>query len=668
MPDPSPAITPRAAPGAPEVATGVAAGGATRDASGDAIRGATPPPAAPAKRHAVLGAGLAALGIVFGDLGTSPLYTMQTVIGSIGGAGTPVAAMGVLSLIVWALIVTVSVKYCLFVMRADNHGEGGILALMSLLGTQRGALVVAGLFGAALIYGDGIITPAISVLSALEGINLVTDVLRPYVMPGAVVILLLLFAGQSLGTARIGRVFGPVMLVWFATIALLGIVSVAQAPQVLAAIDPRFAVRFLAQHGTGSMVVLGGVFLAITGGEALYADMGHFGRLPIRGAWYVVVLPALLLNYAGQTALLLRQPKLSGNPFFQLAPGWAVIPLVALATIATIIASQAIITGAFSLTRQAIQLGWLPGLRIRQTSDTEYGQIYVPLVNWVMMVATVSLTIGFGSSDRLAGAYGTAVSTTMLLTTFLLFRAMRLWGWPVALALSVSALFLLVDVAFFAANLMKIAEGGWVPLLAGGVVFLMMSCWRRGVEAMRQRLANLTGRPEELLRRLAAGEVLRGPGTGVFLSRGSADLAPLMLRHVQQLGVLPKVAISLNVNFSQTPRVPVAERVSLRQVADGVWRMQVHYGFVEVPDLAAAMVCASEQGCPLALDQVVYYAARDEVAPPPDLPPGKPAPPRLLSGWRRMVFSVLYRNAVHAADRFNLPPDQVLEMGRRVAV
>jgi KUP system potassium uptake protein len=369
-------------------------------------------------RRTTPAAALAALGIVYGDLGTSPLYTLQTIIQTIGGKFTPEVAIGVLSLILWALVITISVKYCLFVMRADNHGEGGILALMPLAGAtgfDRGrALVVMGLFGAALIYGDGIITPAISVLSALEGVNVATEVLEPYVMPAAVAILLCLFAVQGRGTARIGKVFGPLMLLWFAVIAVLGVGGILRHPRVLAAVDPRHAIAFLVQDGWGGFAVLGGVFLAITGGEALYADMGHIGRNPIRTTWYGIVLPALLINYAGQTALLLDDPVLGGNPFFKLAPGWAIFPLVLLATVATIIASQAIITGSFSLTRQAMQLGWFPGVGIRQTSAEEYGQIYVPFVNWTMMLFTIALTVGFGRSDRLAGAYGTAVSTTML--------------------------------------------------------------------------------------------------------------------------------------------------------------------------------------------------------------------------------------------------------------
>ena len=423
-------------------------------------------------------AAFGALGVVFGDLGTSPLYTLQTVVQAMGGQFTPQTALGVLSLVFWTLIVTISIKYCVFVMRADNRGEGGILALMSLIGANGFTpgvrlLTGMGLLGAALIYGDGVITPAISVLSALEGVNVVTEIFKPYVMPMAVVILLVLFAAQRFGTEKIGRAFGPIMLLWFIVIALLGVASILKHPDVIAAVDPRYAVRFMASSGRAGFLVLGGVFLCITGGEALYADMGHFGKGPIRRSWYGVVLPALLLSYAGQTAFLIDKGTVTGNPFFQIAPAWSVYPLVVLATIATIIASQAIITGSFSMTRQAMQLGWLPGVAIRQTSDRVYGQIYIPVVNWLLMVATIATTIAFGASVRLAGAYGTAVSTTMLLTTFLLFRAMRdLWKWPMAVAVPVAATFIVVDTSFFTANLLKIAEGGWLPLTFAAILFV----------------------------------------------------------------------------------------------------------------------------------------------------------------------------------------------------
>ena len=425
-------------------------------------------------------ASFAALGVVFGDLGTSPLYTLQTVVQATGGQFTSQSALGILSAIVWTLIITISVKYCVFVMRADNHGEGGILALMSLIGANGFTpgfkiLTGMGLLGAALIYGDGVITPAISVLSALEGLNAVTTSFKPFIMPMAVVILIALFAAQRFGTEKIGRAFGPVMLLWFLVIAAIGMAAIVKRPAVLTALDPRYAVEFLRRSGTSGILVLGGVFLCITGGEALYADMGHFGKASIRRSWYLVVLPALLISYAGQTAYLMDQGTVSGNPFFQIAPSWSIYPLVMLATVATIIASQAIITGSFSMTRQAMQLGWLPGVSIRQTSDRVYGQIYVPVVNWLLMAATVATTIAFGSSDRLAGAYGTAVATTMLLTTVLLYRAMRdLWRWPLPAAFAVAGFFLVVDLSFFIANLWKIAEGGWLPLTFAAILFCIM--------------------------------------------------------------------------------------------------------------------------------------------------------------------------------------------------
>jgi KUP system potassium uptake protein len=659
-PHPSPASTPRCFMDT----VNQAAGDSTVDSSA-VVEAAEK---SPADRPLTIAGALAALGIVYGDLGTSPLYTYQTIVGAVDGHPSAQDALGLLSLVVWALIVTVSIKYCVFVMRADNHGEGGILALMALVTGSaaravrgRGALVVMGLFGAALIYGDGIITPAISVLSALEGVNVVTDAFKPYVLPAAIVVLLALFAAQARGTARIGRIFGPVMLVWFVVIALLGLFGVLRRPEVVFALNPAHAIGFLLEHGLRSFIVLGGVFLAITGGEALYADLGHFGRNPIRSSWYCVVLPALLLSYAGQTALLLENPALSGNPFFQLAPAWAVVPLVLLATCATIIASQAIITGAFSLTRQAIQLGWFPGLHIRQTSDQEYGQIYVPMVNWTMMVCTLILTFSFGSSDRLAGAYGTAVSTTMLLTTPLLYHAMRnVWRWPLLAALPVSATFLIVDLAFFGANLLKLREGGWIPLLAGALLFFVMTTWRAGIDALRRMWGRLEESPEKFLTDLRTGSIARVPGTIVFLSRGETVVSALILRHVKYFKALQETVVSLTVLFEEYPRVPDARRAEVKQVAEGLWHVTVRFGFIEMPNVAAALACARDQGCPLNLEDAVYVAAHDEVVRSPTRP--------RLSIWRRMLFSVMYRNAVRVPDRFDLPADKFIEVGRQIAL
>src|SRR6476660_6215926 len=505
-------------------------------------------------------AALTAMGIVYGDLGTSPLYTLQAVAQTFDGGLSPSAALGSLSLIFWLLIITVSIKYCLFVMRADNHGEGGILALMLLTRASwhgRGrALVSMGLFGAALIYGDGIITPAISVLSALEGLNQATDVFKPHVMPIAVLVLLALFTVQSRGTGRIGKAFGPVMLVWFVTIAVLGLGGILHRPGVLAAVNPAHALGFLLQNPRIGFLVLGAAFLAITGAEALYADMGHIGRNPIRTVWFCVVLPALLLNYAGQTSLYLDDPALAGNPFFRLVPDWAIYPMVLLATLATIIASQAIITGTFSMTRQAMQLGWFPGVRIRQTSDQEYGQIYVPFVNWTMMALTIALTIGFASSDRLAGAYGTAVSTTMLLTPALLYRVMRdRWHWPVYPAGAVTVVLLAVDLAFFSANLLKISEGGWIPLTFGALVFVIMTAWHYGVEAVHRRNAARSQQPGKFFEYLRSENVVRVPGTAVFLSRLGKSIPPVIVNYVKQVRSLQATVIALTVSFEDVPRI-----------------------------------------------------------------------------------------------------------------
>jgi KUP system potassium uptake protein len=610
-------------------------------------------------------AALAALGIVYGDLGTSPLYTLQAVLTATGGHFSPEAALGSLSLIFWALIITISIKYCLFVMRADNHGEGGILALMSMTRANwsegRRILIVMGLFGAALIYGDGIITPAISVLSALEGLNVATDVFKPHVVSIAVAILFALFVIQSRGTAQIAKAFGPVMLLWFVVIAALGISGISRYPAVIAAIDPRYGFALLTGHGWSGIAVLGGVFLAVTGGEAMYADMGHIGRNPIRTSWYGLVLPALLLNYAGQVALYLGDPAMDGNPFFRLAPSWSIYPLVGLATIATIIASQAIITGSFSLTRQAMQLGWFPGVRIRQTSSDEYGQIYVPFVNWTMMVLTVALTVSFGSSDRLAGAYGTAVSTTMLLTTALLYNVMReRWRWPAALALATSGLFLAVDFAFFSANLFKIQEGGWIPLTFGTLVFIVMVSWHFGFEAMRHSHTVLTETPDEFFRRLKQSHVPRVPGTAIFLTRLTTTTPFLIVEHVAQMRALYETAIALTVKFEDIPRVAPHDRIELTKLAEGFWHITVHFGFVQVPDIPAALRQARDRGCPIDLEDAVYFGARDAVVCSKRR--------RWLVRASLRLFTLMFRNSVRAVDLFNIPSERFVEVGRQIEI
>jgi KUP system potassium uptake protein len=611
-------------------------------------------------------AAFGALGVVFGDLGTSPLYTLQTVVQAMGGHFTPQNALGVLSLVFWTLIVTISIKYCLFVMRADNRGEGGILALMSLIGANGFTpgvrlLTGMGLLGAALIYGDGVITPAISVLSALEGVNVVTDTLKPYVMPMAVVILLVLFSAQRFGTEKIGRAFGPIMLLWFIVIALLGAASILKHPDVIAAVDPRYAIRFMAASGRAGFLVLGGVFLCITGGEALYADMGHFGKGPIRRSWYVVVLPALLVSYAGQTAFLIDKGTVTGNPFFQIAPAWSIYPLVVLATIATIIASQAIITGSFSMTRQAMQLGWLPGVAIRQTSDRMYGQIYVPVVNWLLMVATIATTMAFGTSDRLAGAYGTAVSTTMLLTTFLLYRAMRdVWKWPMVVVIPVAAVFIAVDTSFFAANLLKIAEGGWLPLTFAAILFVIMITWRRGVEAIRNTLVQQPQVAEKFLANLKSGAIPRVEGTTVFLTRSAQKVSRLIMDQAHFVGVLPRNAIALSVVFESTPRIAGPTCRVVENVGEGLWHLVARFGFLEIPDLRQALQKTLGLPADIDFDKAMFVGTRDLVVSRRE--------DACLRGWRMALFAFLYRNSVKIVDRFNLEPSNAIEIARQIEI
>jgi KUP system potassium uptake protein len=623
-------------------------------------------PADATARNPAKWVGLASLGVVFGDLGTSPLYTLQTVVQAMGGRFTPASAIGTLSLIVWTLILTISVKYCLFVMRADNHGEGGIFALMSFIGANgftRGAKLLTGmgLLGAALIYGDGIITPAISVLSALEGVNVATDTLKPFVMPMAVAILIGLFAWQRIGTQSIGRVFGPVMLLWFLVIAILGLFAIARHPQVLAALDPRRAVAFMMHSGGRGLLVLGGVFLCITGAEALYADMGHFGKGPIRWSWYSIVLPALLLSYAGQTAFMMEKGSVTGNPFFKIAPAWSIYPLVVLSTIATIIASQAIITGSFSMTRQAMQLGWLPGLSIRQTSDRIYGQIYVPVVNWLLMVATVATTIAFGSSDRLAGAYGTAVATTMLLTTALLYKAMRdVWRWPRVGAMAVSGVFLIVDASFFYANLLKIADGGWLPLSLAGVLFLIMVTWRAGIEAMHAALRQAPETAERFLAELKSGAILRVEGTVVFLTGDNEKVPRLIIDRARFTKVLPRAVIALRLVFEKTPRSVWPKCTVVDNVGEGLWHVAARFGFLEIPDLRSACKQLQFRQKGINFDEALFVAARDLVVRKPRR--------SALTGWRIRLFAFLYRNSAKVVDRLNLPPDRVIEIARQIEI
>ena len=612
-------------------------------------------------------AGLTALGVVFGDLGTSPLYTLQTVVQATGGKLDAAGGLGVLSLIFWTLLITISVKYCLLVMRADNHGEGGILALMSLVGAnawRRGSYLLAGmgLIGAALIYGDGVITPAISVLSAVEGVKVATSAFQPFILPAAVVILAILFALQRFGTSRIGKAFGPVMLLWFVVIGVIGLVQVVHYPAVLAAVDPLVALRFLARSGWKAWLVLGGVFLCATGGEALYADMGQAGRTPIRLAWYAIVLPALLLSYAGQVAALNEHSRAGGatNPFFLSAPHWAIYPLVGLATLATIIASQAIISGVFSMTRQAIQLGWLPLFTVRQTSSKAYGQIYLPAVNWAMAAATLAIALAFRSSDKLAGAYGTAVSTTMLLTTFLLLRAMlKTWRWPAAVAFGVAAVFLVVDAAFFSANLLKLLEGGWIPLSLGALIFMLMVTWRQGIDSVKARLERDQEPIEIFMPRLERETIARTPGVAAFLTRLGDRTPPLMSDYVRLTGSLHETVVALTLTLEETPRVEPARRADFSRLAKGFWRVDLRYGYMEEPDLRAGLEGLEGFGEAVDMSHAVFFGTRDFV--------GRDEHPK-MGRWRTSLFAFLFRNGVRITDRFHLPPDRTVEIAREIKI
>jgi KUP system potassium uptake protein len=621
-------------------------------------------PSVPAGRPGLTALGLAALGIVFGDIGTSPLYTLQTVLSMTVGRPTPDVVLGVLSLIVWTLIIITSVKYVIFAMSIGNDGEGGILALMSLLCIkkhQQPIIVAIGLFGAALIYGDGAITPAISVLSALEGLNIATPAVKPYVLPAAVGILIALFAIQPQGTARIGKAFGPIMCLWFLAIAVLGILGIARHPAVLAALNPLYGVRYLFSNGYASFLVLGGVFLCVTGAEALYADMGHFGSRPIRFAWSCIVFPSLLLNYAGQSALVLEGTPTRDNIFYRLCPEPLLIPFVVLATIATIIASQSIITGAFSMSRQAIQLGWLPRLRIVQTSEEGYGQIYVGVINWLLMIVTVGLTLFFGESERLAGAYGIAVSATMMLTSGLLFIAMRdVWGWSLLPSAAVAGAFFAIDASFFLANLVKVAQGGYVPLLLAALVYGVMLIWHRGSIVVAERLGEQGIPADEFMRSIKAQNIPRVPGTAVFLTRTVHDAPPVMIWHVKHNRALQENLFVLNAVIESIPWIKDSERLHVTEVQPNYWRATARFGFMEKPDIPAVLKQACLQNRSLKLGEVVYYVGHGTIVPHADR--------RGLPNWQKALYIAMERNSVHVSDFFRLPNDSVVLIGRQVEI
>ncbi|HLJ59715.1 MAG TPA: KUP/HAK/KT family potassium transporter [bacterium] len=618
----------------------------------------------PAGNSALRALSLSALGVVFGDIGTSPLYTLKTVLVLTGAAPAPAVILGALSLIIWTLIIVVSIKYVSVAMRLDNQGEGGILALMSLLVAKRRSRVVIvafGLLGAALIYGDGAITPAISVLSAVEGLNIIAPSSAAYVLPGSVLILVVLFLIQPQGTARIGRAFGPMMLLWFVTIGLLGIWGIARHPSVLLAVNPLYGLSYLFSHGVTGFLVLGGVFLCATGAEALFADMGHFGPRPIRLAWSALVFPSLVLNYAGQAALVLEGAPTSDNIFYRLCPSVLLMPFVVLATIATIIASQSIITGAFSMTRQAIRLGWLPRLYITQTSAQGYGQIYVGIVNWILMIVTCGLTIVFRTSGNLAAAYGVAVSATMLATSILLFVAMReIWRWGVLRAGAVAGAFLIVDTAFFTANLSKIASGGYVPLVLAALVYGVMLVWHRGADAVAVRLQEAVLPIGPFLENISQGRIPRVPGTAVFLTRTRRDVPPVMVWHVKHNRALHERLFVLTVDTEPVPWVASADRLTVAEIAPQFWRASARYGFMERPDIPALLRQAHAGGCGIDPSDVTYYVGHETVVSRDD---GMGLPK-----WIEALFALMQRNSVHLSDYFRLPSDALVEIGRQISI
>lgn len=605
--------------------------------------------------------GLSALGIVFGDIGTSPLYTLKTVLGLTGATPTPETVLGALSLIVWTLLLVTSVKYVALAMSIDNDGEGGILALMSLLGVRnkkRPLIVATGLFGAALIYGDGAITPAISVLSALEGLELAAPAVKPYILPIAVVILALLFLVQPMGTARIGRAFGPIMAVWFLAIALLGLAALLRNPSVLIALNPYYGLKFLFTSGAAGFLILGAVFLCVTGAEALYADMGHFGPHPIRMAWSFVVFPSLLLSYFGQAAYILSAGVVDENVFYRLCPSVLIVPMVILATLATVIASQALVTGAFSMTRQAIRLGWMQRMHVTQTSGEGYGQIYVGAVNWLLMIVTIALALMFKTSESLASAYGVAVAATMLMTTVLLYIAMiEVWGWPKERALAVAGFFFVIDAAFFAANLAKIAEGGYVPLVLAAVVYASMYIWHRGTDAVRAATEALSIPLDTFLKDLPQRGIVRAPGTAVFFTRYKAATPPVMAWYVDHAHSLQKTVIAITVETAIVPWIEHQERAEVSEIAPGFWRVVARYGFMEKPDVFRLLKQRVEfVGIDFA--NATYFIGHETIEPRTD--------GRGLPMWIVWPFAWLQRNAAHVADTFNFPRDRVIEIGRRV--
>jgi KUP system potassium uptake protein len=627
---------------------------------------ASPAPVAPSPVHR--GAGhaakltLGALGVVYGDIGTSPLYALRECVTAPHGVGPSAAnVLGILSLIFWSLAAVVTFKYLWFVLRADNHGEGGVLALLALaMGTDKGrrALVLLGLFGAALLYGDGIITPAITVLSAVEGLGVATQAFTPFVVPLTCGILIALFLIQRRGTGGIGAVFGPATLIWFISIAATGLPWILRRPDVLVALNPLHAVRFLVVHGKHGFLVLGSVVLCVTGGEALYADMGHFGAGPIRRAWYAVVMPALLISYFGQGALVLEHPAASANPFYEMVPRDWLYPMVVVATVASVVASQALISGAFSLTRQAVQLGYWPRVTVVHTSGHEEGQIYIPEINWLLMLSCLALVIGFKSSDRLASAYGIAVTGTMAITSLLFYFVIRSrWGWSAAKALPLVAVFLTFDLAFLGANISKFFDGGWVPVLVAGGVYAVMTTWKTGRALLADHAAGASLPLKLFVDDIEASKPHRVAGTAVFMSSTRRGTPNVLLHHLKHNKVLHQQVVILSIVTDAVPEVSDADRTRVKSFGAGFWALTAHYGFMESPDVPALLRGLHTHGLVVKEQDCSYYLGRETL---------------LLGGagrmarWRKWLFSYLSRNSRSATDFFALPANRVVEMGAQI--
>jgi KUP system potassium uptake protein len=623
--------------------------------------------AASPSRGALAGLTLAAIGVVYGDIGTSPLYALKEVFAEGRVPLSPDNILGILSLVFWTLTVVVSLKYVVLILRADNHGEGGLIAMLALA-TQavqdrpalRSRLLLLGIFGTAIFFGDGVITPAISVLSAVEGLEVAAPALHRWVVPLTLIVITGLFAAQRFGTAVVGRLFGPVTLVWFGVLSVLGVVQIYSHPQVLVALSPHHALGFIGNQPRVAFIALAAVVLCVTGAEALYADLGHFGRRPIRLAWFVVVMPALVLNYFGQGALLLQHPENVGNPFYEMAPQWALFPLIGLATLATVIASQALITAAFSVTKQAMQLGYLPRLRVVHTSVREAGQIYVPFVNWALYACVVFAVVVFGSSSALAHAYGIAVTIDMTITTVMTFFVIRYaWKLPLAMCLAATGAFFLVDIVFFAANAVKVLDGGWFPLVIGGAMFGLMTTWKKGRQLLGERLREDSVDLEAFLTAIFISPPLRVPGTAVFLSAEQGSTPYALLHNLKHNKVLHERNLFVTVRHHERPWIGFDKRCEVQPLGHDCWQVTLHFGFKNDPDVPEALKLLRSSGVMLEEMETSFFLSRDSVIP--TLGGG-------MALWRERLFASMHRNAAGAADFLNLPTNRLVELGTKIEI